>query len=83
MSALIDLVKLSKGKPTDKVSLDLYNKRKAICHSCPFRKRITGSCGTLFVGGTVNWNGEEKELCGCITDDKNEYVHDGCPLGKW
>ncbi len=47
MSLLIDLVKEMKGKPTDKVSVGLYNNRTSICNACPNRL-ATGNCKLCF-----------------------------------
>ena len=49
MSLLIDLVKQVKGKPTDKVTQSLYDKRTKICSLCP-KKMITGN-----VDGACFW----------------------------
>ena len=83
MSLLFDVIKKAQGKDTDKVTVELYNRRIATCNGCPFLNRTTRSCGTLFLGGTVEYNGEKKELCGCKIDDKAKYKGDSCPLKKW
>ena len=43
MSLLIDLVKKAKGKPTDKVTIALYERRIATCKGCP-KLLPTGNC---------------------------------------
>lgn len=83
MSLLIDLTKSVRGKDISKVSNQVYAKRVETCAACPFLNKTTGSCGTLFKGGTVDYEGQQMELCGCIVKDKAKYADDGCPLGKW
>jgi len=83
MSLLIDVVKAAQGKPTDKVSDDIRNIRLAKCLNCPFMNKTTRSCGTFLMGGTVEYQGKQMELCGCNVDDKTKYKDDGCPLSKW
>lgn len=83
MSLLFDVIKKAQGKSIEKESNDLYNQRVSICNACPFQNVTTRSCGTLFVGGEVEYNGEKKELCGCRILDKAKYKDDHCPLGKW
>lgn len=83
MSLLFDVVKSFQGKDIDKSDADLYSKRVSICNNCPFQDWKTRSCGKLFVGGTVDYNGEKKKLCGCRILDKAQYKHDHCPLYKW
>ena len=84
MSLLIDATKKVKGKSIEKSSIELQKHRVNICEYCPHLKwGIVRSCGTLFKGGKVIHEGEEKRLCGCNVDDKVKYKMDGCPLGKW
>lgn len=83
MSLLIDITKTVQGKDTSKVPSEVKDQRYAICKSCPNYVESTDSCGKLFRGGTVEHEGELKELCGCITSDKTGYADDECPLGKW
>lgn len=87
MSLLIDVVKKYQGKGIEKVSPSVQKQRISICESCPFMQvnKLTGirSCGGFLTGGTVDCNGEKKELCGCNVDDKTTYKDDGCPLRKW
>jgi hypothetical protein len=84
MSLLIDITKTLKGKPIEKANRQLQAERLDTCEYCPFlewgRPR---SCGKFLRGGTVDYNGQKKELCGCNIDDKVKYLDDGCPLGKW
>ena len=80
---LMNIVKTVKGKDITKVSPDLYDTRMRICENCPFFNKTTKSCGTLMVGGTVEYEGKEMELCGCHIPTKALYKDDGCPLGKW
>ena len=63
MSLFIDLVKQFKDKPTDKVSVDLYNKRISICNSCP-KKLITGNCSVCgcFVRDKAKYSDESCPL---------------------
>ncbi len=63
MSLLIDLVKQVKGKPTDKVTQSLYDKRTAICSLCP-KKMITGNCSVCgcFVSDKAKYVGESCPL---------------------
>jgi hypothetical protein len=63
MSLLIDLVKQVKGKPTDKVTVSLYEKRIAICSLCP-KKMVTGNCSVCgcFVKDKAKYKGESCPL---------------------
>ena len=83
MSLLIDLTKGVRGKDISKASPELREARLNICKSCPHLVKSTMSCGKVMRGGTVEHNGEKKELCGCIVTDKTRYADDACPLGKW
>lgn len=83
MSLLFDVIKKYNGDSTEKVDNGLYKKRVSTCDNCPFLVHSTRSCGKLFLGGTVEYNGEQQELCGCRIDDKAKYKDDHCPLGKW
>lgn len=83
MSLLIDITKKVQGKSIEKVPNHVYKQRLIECKNCPFLNRTTTSCGTLLKGGTVDYNGEQKQLCGCIVTDKATYADDACPLGKW
>ena len=83
MSLLIDITKTIKGKSIEKVPNATYLQRLKTCGNCPFLNRSTTSCGTLLKGGTVEHEGKEEKLCGCIVTDKAQYADDNCPLRKW
>ena len=63
MSLLFDLVKNVQGKPTDKVSLEVYDVRKSICNSCP-KRMITGNCSVCgcFTNDKTKYSDEECPL---------------------
>lgn len=83
MSLLFDVVKKASGQSIEKQTKTIYDHRMTICDQCPFKKKITGTCGTFAMRDKVVYNGEEKELCGCIVSDKAKYRDEKCPLGKW
>ena len=60
MSLLIDLVKKAKGKPTDKVTSSLHERRVAICGACP-KLLPTGNCSVCgcFVKDKAKYVGEK------------------------
>lgn len=63
MSLLIDLVKKVKGKPTDKVTVALYERRVATCKRCP-KLLPTGNCSVCgcFVKDKAKYVGESCPL---------------------
>lgn len=84
MSLLIDITKSIQGKSIEKTNEDVQRSRLNTCEYCPFLEwGIVRSCGKFLKGGTVDYNGVKKELCGCNIDDKVKYMDDKCPLGKW
>lgn len=85
MSILFDIAKTVQGKSIEKAPLRVQESRINTCEYCPFLnwgKRVR-SCGKYLQGGTVNYQGQQMELCGCNVDDKVKYLNDACPLGKW
>ena len=85
MSLLIDITKTAQGKSIQKAPKSLQESRLNTCEYCPFLEwgGMVRSCGKFLKGGTVDYKGMKKELCGCNVDDKVKYLEDACPLGKW
>lgn len=69
--------------PDKIVPPEVKKQRMQKCDSCEHKVKLTGSCGTLILGGTVNHNGFPVNLCGCIVSEKTELKNQSCPLGKW
>ena len=54
--------------------------RMDICRTCPYFRRLFGTCGTPVWGERLD-TGEE--LCGCVMVAKTKLKRSKCPVGKW
>ena len=65
------------------VNAQTKSERLAICRACEHYVEATESCGTLILGKTVEHQGEDVKLCGCIMPIKTSLRVGSCPLNKW
>lgn len=65
------------------VNAQTKSERLAICRACEHYVEATESCGTLVIGKTIEHEGEEVNLCGCIMPIKTSLRVGSCPLNKW
>lgn len=68
---------------SEKVPDQVKKMRMSKCNSCQFLKPGTGSCGTLLLGDTVQFNFMTVKLCGCVVSLKTEVPSERCPISKW
>lgn len=69
----------------------LHDKRVDICRACkyqkdmkvPLKKDTVMTCGKPITGETIDFEGKDVELCGCVIEQKAKDPDAVCPIGFW